>query len=71
MVLNGRVYQILKWLLIIVVPAAMTCFGAIVAGWHIELPMEAIVITVDAICTFIGACIGISNHNYYKDGGEE
>lgn len=68
MVMDGKLYQFLKWLLLIAVPAGMTCFGAIVAAWHIDLPMEAIVITVDAICTFIGVCIGISTKNYYKGG---
>ena len=66
MKLPGRVYDVLKWLLLIVVPAFITLFSIIVQTWNINIPLDAIVTTISAVSTFIGVCIGISTVNYNK-----
>lgn len=67
MILPDKVYTVLKWVLIIVVPAFITLFTLLSTTWHWEIPTEAIVATITGISTFIGVCIGISNHNYNKE----
>lgn len=68
MKMPDKVYEFCKWMLIIVVPAFITLFSFLASAWDWEVPTEAITGTITAIATFIGICIGISNHNYYKDG---
>ena len=67
MILNEKVYKVIKWLLIIVVPAFITLFTLLVTTWHWDVPLEAIVATISGISTFAGVIVGISNINYYKD----
>ena len=67
MVLSNKMYAILKWLLLIVVPAFITLFNFLCTAWSWDLPVEAITGTITAVATFIGVIIGISNYNYYKD----
>ena len=66
MVFPSKVYDVLKWLLLIVVPAFITLFSFLASAWKWDIPVEAITGTITAVATFIGVCIGISNYNYYK-----
>ena len=68
MVLNNKLYDFLKWLLLIVVPAFEVCLNAMAAAWHWDIPLEAINISISAIATFIGVCIGISTTAYNAEG---
>lgn len=57
--LPDRAYQVLKWVGLVVIPATATLVGAVGTAWgwpHIT----AIVTTVTAIGTFIGALVGVS-----------
>lgn len=67
MQLPGKVYDVLKWVLIIVVPAFITLFSFLAGKWEWDIPTEAITGTITAVATFVGVCVGISNHYYYKD----
>jgi len=66
MIIPSKIYEILKWLLLIVVPAFITLFSFLASAWQWDIPVEAITGTITAIATFIGVCIGISNHYYYS-----
>lgn len=66
MVLNSTVYKIIKWLLIIVIPAFITLFTLLATTWHWDIPVEAIVATISGVATFFGVIVGISNANYYN-----
>ena len=66
MKLPDRVYDILKWILLIVVPAFEVCLNALAAAWGWQIPLDAINITISACATFIGVCIGISTANYNR-----
>ena len=62
--LPDKVYDILKWILLIVVPAFITLFTLLATTWHWEIPVEAIVATITGIATFAGVVLGISSANY-------
>ena len=66
MKIPNKVYDVLKWVLIIVVPAFITLFSFLAQAWAWDIPVEAIVGTISAVATFLGVCIGISTANYYK-----
>lgn len=65
MKLNDKVYTILKWTLIIFVPALITLIGTL--GKIYDFNTDTIVLTIGAIATFLGAITGISNYNYSKN----
>lgn len=67
MKIPDKLYDLLKWLLLIVVPAFEVCLNAMAAAWHWDIPLEAINISISAIATFIGVCIGISTTAYNAD----
>lgn len=67
MVLNSNVYDGLKWLVQIVLPAIGTCYAALAVLWGFPYA-EQIVGSISAICVLLGACLRISNSNYDGDG---
>lgn len=68
MKIPNKVYDILKWILIIVVPAFITLFTLLARTWGWDIPVDAIVATITGIAAFLGVIIGISTHNYNKEG---
>ncbi|MBR2853927.1 MAG: phage holin [Clostridia bacterium] len=66
MKLSNRVYDILKWVVIIVIPAAATAYVSLAAVWGWPFADE-ISKTAAAVCMFLGAILGISSVNYNKD----
>lgn len=58
--LPDRVYRVLKWVGLIVLPALATLLGAVGTAWGWP-HLTAIVTTVTAIGAFVGALIGVSN----------
>lgn len=67
MKLNNKLYDVLKWICMIVSPALCTLLVTLVSLWGWAIPIEAIVGTITAVTTFIGVLIGISTHNYNKE----
>lgn len=66
--MNDKLYDVLKWIALIVLPAIGTLYSALSAIWGFPYG-EQIVSTIVAIDTFLGALIGISSISYKK--GEE
>lgn len=64
MKLNNKLYTILKWGLIIFIPALITLIGTL--GQIYSFDTEKIILTISAISTFLGVITGISNYNYKK-----
>ena len=61
--LNNKIYDLLKWMVVIVIPAITTLYAVIdrLFGWG----YAEIVTTISAAtCTCIGAIIGISTAQY-------
>ena len=66
MKLNSQTYDLLKWIVQIVMPALIVAIGTIgvaVAWEHTELTLTIL----GAITTFLGASLGLSSAKYYKD----
>lgn len=56
-----RVYDLLKWIGLIVCPAIAVLFGTVAEAWGMEAgTAEAVVLTLNAAGTFIGCVIGVS-----------
>lgn len=57
--LPDNIYSVLKWLGLILCPALAALIGAVGPAWGLP-HVDAIVLTINAIGTFIGAIIGAS-----------
>ena len=66
MQIPNKVYDVLKWVLLIVVPASIGLLTTLATAWNWNIPLEAIIQTITAIATFVGALIGVSSINYNK-----
>lgn len=58
--LPSKIYEILRWITWIVLPATATFITALNLAWQWNLPIEAILSTFSAIETFIGVVLGIA-----------
>jgi len=65
-----KVYDILKWIALIVLPALGTLYFSLSKIWGFPLGVE-IVGTISAIDTFLGALLGISTAQYNKVNNDE
>ena len=66
MKLSNRVYDILKWIALYLLPALGTLYFALAGIWN--LPMgEEIVGTITALDTFLGVLLGISAVKYHSE----
>lgn len=64
MILPDKVYKVLKWLLLTVVPALITLISGL--GTIRGYDTTQITAIIGLVSTFIGAVVGISNVNYTK-----
>ena len=65
MKMNNKVYDILKWIALILLPALGTLYFALAGIWGFPYA-EQIVGTITAIDTFLGVLLGISANTYKK-----
>ena len=63
---ENRVYDILKWLCLIALPASSVLYSALAGVWGWPYAQE-VSTTINAVVAFVGALIGISTSNYKKD----
>lgn len=63
--MSNKVYDILKWIAQILLPAIATLYFAIASIWSLPYA-EQIVGTITAIDAFLGALLGISTSMYKK-----
>ena len=66
MIMNDKVYDILKWIALVILPALGTLYFALAGIWGLPYG-EQIVGTITAVDTFLGAVLGISSINYNKE----
>ena len=66
MKLPSKVYDVLKWLVLIVIPA-LTTFYAVIDNLFGYGYAEIVTTISAALCTCIGAIIGISTAQYNKE----
>ena len=73
MKLSDKVYDILKWIAMYLLPALGTLYFALAGVWGLPYG-EQIVRTITAIDTFLGVILGISTAQYnknIKESGDE
>ena len=69
MKLPDKIYDILKWIALVVLPALATLYGALAPTWGWPYA-EEIVYTITAVDAFRGALLGLSNLQYKVDAKE-
>ncbi len=70
MKLNDRVYDWLKWIVMVCLPALTVAYVALAEIWHFPYANE-IAKTSSAVCTLLGALLGISTAQYNKENEHE
>ena len=70
MKMSNRVYDILKWVAMYLLPAAGTLYFALAGIWGLPYG-EQIVGTITAVDTFLGVLLGISTAQYKKAENSE
>lgn len=63
--MSNKLYDILKWIAQILLPASATLYFALANIWHLPYP-EEIVGTITAVDAFLGVLLGISTSKYNK-----
>lgn len=66
MKLPDKVYDVLKWIVMICIPALTTAYVGLSAVWGFPYA-EEVAKTSAVVCTLLGALLGISTAQYNKD----
>lgn len=66
MILNNKLFTILKWILATAVAPTIALITGL--GELYNFDTTIIVGTITLIATFLGALLGVSNYNYKKEG---
>lgn len=69
MKLNDKLYDKLKWICLIALPALAVLYTVLAKVWGLPYESE-IPATINAIAVFIGSLIGISHYNIKKEDKE-
>lgn len=67
--LDNKIYDLLKWIALIALPALATLISVILPLWNIcdEGTINAVVGTITAVGTFLGTLLGVSTMKYRKN----
>lgn len=68
MIIPNTVYDALKWITMVVIPALATAYVGLSAVWGWPYADE-VAKTAAVVCTLLGALLGISTAQYNKDQG--
>lgn len=63
MKLKNSTYNVLKFVALVVLPAAATAYAAFAGIWHLQ-HTEQVIGTISAIDTFLGAMLHVSTKSY-------
>lgn len=67
--MSNKMYDVLKWIAQVVLPAIATLYFALAGIWGFPYG-EEIVGTITAVDTFLGVLLGISSAKYHKNAVE-
>lgn len=67
--MSNKVYNILKWVATVVLPACGTLYTALADTWGLPYGDE-IATTIMAVVTFLGVVLGVSSNKYAKKQNE-
>lgn len=70
MKIPDRIYDALKWCVLVFIPAATSLYVGLSMVWNWPLA-EEVAKTSALVCAFLGALLGISNLSYKLDAEEE
>lgn len=70
MIIPDKLYDILKWLCLIALPASSTLYWSLATIWGWPY-VEQISGTLAAVGTFLGVLLGVSTVSYYKANNDE
>lgn len=70
MKMSNKVYDVLKYIALILLPALGTLYFALAKIWGFPYAAE-VVGTISAVDAFLGALLKISTDNYNNDNDEE
>lgn len=60
MILPTKIYEILRWIIWIVLPAIGVLLTTLTGAWGWNIPLDAILATISAIELFLGTILGIA-----------
>ena len=66
MKLPDKLYDVLKWITMIVIPAFATAYVGLAGVWAWPYADE-VAKTAAVVCTLLGALLGISTATYYQN----
>ena len=64
--MSNKVYDVLKWVALVVLPAAAILYGSLAEIWGLPFA-EQIPDTITAFNLFLGVVLGISSVSYKKN----
>lgn len=68
--MSNKVYDVLKWIAQILLPALGALYFALASIWGLPYG-EEIVGTITAVDAFLGVILGISSKQYYNEVNED
>lgn len=68
MKIPSKIYDVLKWVTMIVLPALATAYVGLSGIWGFPYASE-VAKTTTIICTLLGSILGISTAEYNKNNG--
>ena len=72
MIIPDKVYNILKWIAMIAIPALVTFLSVVLGVLDVDPKTVNIIVTIiAAVGTLIGSLIGVSTSNYNKKNTQE
>lgn len=71
MKLPQKLYEIIRWIVAIVLPALIVLIDTVVPLWFEDFPTEAVTTTLSAFDLFLGAIFGIAKISYDKSQAVE
>ena len=70
MKISNKLYDVLKWIALICIPAIVTFLSVVLGVLDVDPKTVNVVVTIiSAVGTLIGTLIGVSSANYKKDKG--
>lgn len=66
MLIPDKIYNILKWICLILLPALAFGYGQLADIWNMPMA-EQIPKTINLVATIIGILIGVSTYSYKQD----
>lgn len=70
MILSSRAYELLRWLVAIILPAIIVFFDTLAKAWNWNIPVDAITTSLSALSLFLGTVFGISKLSFDKSQAE-